>query len=106
MVGSLTSKSLPAGDVPFSDSGEAISWLLFRPIVGIVMGVLIYLMLIAGLFVFADGTNPRTPKLLWVIAFVGGFSDGLFINLLQKLIGSFLPTESQATLDNQQEPKE
>ena len=89
MIGSLTSMLLRAGQLPFTDRTEAYRWLLFRPIVGIVMGVLTYLMVIAGLIVFAGTANTQTPELIWIIAFVGSFSDSLSINLLQKLLGRF-----------------
>lgn len=92
-IGSLTSMLIRAGNFPFADRNEAMRWLLFRPIVGIVMGVLTYLMVVAGLIVFAGIANPKAPELLWVIAFVGSFSDTLSINLLQKMLGKFESAE-------------
>lgn len=89
IIGSLTSMLIRAGNFPFADRTEAMRWLFFRPIVGLVMGVLTYLMVVAGLIVFAGNANPQTPELLWVIAFVGSFSDTLSINLLEKLLGKF-----------------
>ncbi|MGR9115818.1 MAG: hypothetical protein ACU85E_08630 [Gammaproteobacteria bacterium] len=89
VIGSLTSMLLRAGHFPFTDRSEAYRWLLFRPIVGVVMGVLTYLMVIAGLIVFAGTSSTQTPELLWIIAFVGSFSDDLSINLLQKILGRF-----------------
>src|SRR4029077_18040589 len=38
-------------------------------------------------FIDAGGANPKSPELLWVIAFVGSFSDTLSINLLQRVLG-------------------
>ncbi len=55
------------------------------------MGVLTYLMLKAGLLVFTGQGTAQAPELLWVIAFVGSFSDTLSINLLQRLLGRFEP---------------
>lgn len=95
IIGSFTSMLLRAGQFPFSDINEAIRWLLFRPIVGLVMGLLTYLMLIAGLIVFAGDTSTQAPELIWVIAFIGGFSDTLSINLLQRLLGRFRPVETE-----------
>ncbi len=89
VIGSLTSMLFRAGYFPFTDRSEAYRWLLFRPIVGVVMGVLTYLMVTAGLIVFAGTANTQTPELLWIIAFVGSFSDNLSINLLQKVLGKF-----------------
>jgi len=89
VIGSFTSMLFRAGYFPFTDRSEAYRWLLFRPIVGVVMGVLTYLMVTAGLIVFAGNANTQTPELLWIIAFVGSFSDNLSINLLQKVLGKF-----------------
>ena len=102
VIGSLTSMLLRAGSIPFTDRSEAHRWLLYRPIVGVVMGVLTYLLLITGLIVFVGDTTTRTPELLWVIAFAGSFSDTLSINLLHKALGRFEPidrreNESKAT---------
>lgn len=95
VIGSFTSMLLRAGQLPFSNPQEALRWLLFRPIVGVVMGLLTYLMVTAGLIVFAGTGKAQTPELLWVIAFIGSFSDTLSINLLQRVIGRFqTPEES------------
>jgi hypothetical protein len=92
IIGSLTSMLLRSGQNPFSDFNEALRWLLFRPIVGVVMGVMTYLMLTTGLIVFVGpekATQPQTPELIWVIAFLGSFSDTLSINLLENILGKF-----------------
>ena len=91
IIGSFTSMLLRAGSFPFSNRVEAIRWLLFRPVVGVVMGVMTYLMLTAGLIVFAGSSTTQTPELIWVIAFVGSSSDTLSVNLLQRVIGRFEP---------------
>jgi hypothetical protein len=88
-IGSFTSMLLRAGQFPFVDTSEAYRWLLFRPIVGVVMGVLTYLMVVTGLLVFAGSVSPKSPELLQVLAFVGSFSDTLSINLLQRILGQF-----------------
>jgi hypothetical protein len=94
-LGSMTSMLLRAGQLPFSHTAEALRWLLFRPIVGMVMGVLTYLMVTAGLLVFAGTSQTQTPELLWIIAFIGSFSDTLSITLLQKIVGTFQPVEAK-----------
>ena len=94
VIGSFTSMLLRAGYFPFQDKTQAFRWLLFRPIVGVVMGVLAYLMVIAGLIVFAGKATPQTPELLWVISFVGSFSDTLSINLLQRILGRYETVEA------------
>jgi hypothetical protein len=97
VIGSLTSMLLRAGSTHFADFGEAIRWLLFRPVVGLVMGVLTYLIVATGLLVFAGSSDTRAPELVWLIAFAGSFSNTLSIHLLQKLLGSFQTAEASST---------
>jgi hypothetical protein len=93
LIGTFTSMLLRCLHSPFADRTEALRWMLFRPVVGVVMGVVMYLMVIAGLLVLAGTREARTPELLWIIAFVGSFSDTLSINPLQRLLGRFRPVD-------------
>jgi len=95
-AGSLTSMLLRAGQTPFPNWWEAVRWVLYRPLVGVVMGALLYLLVKGGLIVFSasgDGVAPRA-ELIAVIAFAGSFSDELSVNLLQKVIGRFRTTDA------------
>jgi hypothetical protein len=106
VIGSLTSMLLRAGQLPFDNINDGIRWVLFRPIVGVVMGILTYLMVTAGLIVFAGSGQSKTPELLWVIAFIGSFSDNLSINLLHKIIGEFRVHESKDKSKSREAKKE
>jgi len=98
LLGSLTSMLYRAEKMPFRDINEGMSWILHRSIVGIVMGVMTYLMLITGLIVFAgQETTIQVPQLVWVLAFLGGFSDSLSMELLQKISGKISPSEDKKT---------
>jgi hypothetical protein len=93
IIGTFAGMLMRAGHFPFADRGEALRWMLLRPVVGVVTGVLMYLAVIAGLLVFVGASEPQTPELLWIIAFAGGFSDTLSVGLLQKLLGRFRPVD-------------
>jgi len=72
---------------------DEIRWLIARPIIGIVMGALSYLAIISGLFIFGStvGVDPNSsiarPQLLWVVAFLGGFSDKFFEAIINAVVG-------------------
>lgn len=72
---------------------DEIRWLIARPIIGIVMGALSYLAIISGLFIFgsAVGVDPNPsiarPQLLWVVSFLGGFSDKFFESIINAVVG-------------------
>ncbi len=89
-----------------------LDWLIGRPIVGIIMGSVVYLAVAASLTavgsapvdaviadvpaeaVVGDGpvdSSENTPKpyLLWALSFIGGFSDKFAILLFDNLVGKF-----------------
>ena len=53
------------------------------------MGVMTYLLVVSGLIVFAKDGDPKTPELLWILAFAGAYSDTWAVGLLEKLLGEF-----------------
>lgn len=58
-------------------------WLLWRPIVGMIMGCVVYLAISAGLVVLGSDdisnlSNARNQFFLWALAFMGGFSDKIY----------------------------
>jgi hypothetical protein len=63
---------------------------VLRPFIGILMGAVIYLVVKSGLIVFGNIPNPQVanPELLWVFAFIGGFSEGITGRALQLIEGS------------------
>lgn len=87
---------------------DEIRWLIARPIIGIVMGALSYLTIISGLFIFgsAVGVNsdPSTarPQLLWVVAFLGGFSDKFFEAIISAVVGRISSPKQEAPTNQKQ----
>ena len=73
---------------------DEIRWLIARPIIGIIMGALAYLAILSGLFIFgtavgAETTGSARPQLLWLVAFLGGFSDKFFETVINGIVGKF-----------------
>ena len=59
------------------DRLEARKWMIYRPIMGIILGLIVYLFFTSGLVGFL-GIDPKTihaSQAAWVIAFIGGFSE-------------------------------
>jgi hypothetical protein len=78
-------------------------WLIARPIIGIIMGAVVYLALVSGLVlistnggggaansvVSADGTLASTGtrmEAFWIIAFLAGFSDKFYLGVIDLLV--------------------
>ncbi len=72
-------------------------WLIARPIIGIIMGTLVYLALVAGLIVFTPAQSGATSAIdiqksgqlaqYWIVAFLGGFSDKFYEKIIEWLVG-------------------
>ncbi len=80
--------SISKGD----DIADPLRWLFSRPLTGVVMGSITYLIIKVGLMTFAPGTptgNLGTVHLMWLVAFLAGFSDRFSDSLLRSLIGRF-----------------
>jgi len=83
---------------------KEIRWLIARPVIGIVMGALSYLAIVSGLFIFGTATGTADPgatiarpQLLWMLAFLGGFSDKVFEAVVNAVVSRLSgPESSQA----------
>lgn len=86
-----------------SNVSNRLRWLVVRPVVGIIMGVVIALALQGGLFLL--DANPESSveinmQVLSLFAFLGGFSDRLFEGILDSIVGRF----AGATPENKTAP--
>jgi hypothetical protein len=79
-----------AGD---SELNDPLRWLFARPLMGVIMGTIAYLVLKAGFITLQEGSSARGTKLneqvLWLIAFLAGFSDRFSDMLLRNTVGRF-----------------
>lgn len=63
-------------------------WLIAKPVIGTVMGGLVYLLAVCGELFLNSKTQIDNIQLLCVAAFIGGFSDRFSIDLITKIAGS------------------
>jgi hypothetical protein len=85
----------------FSMSGDRqledpLRWFFSRPLTGVVMGSITFLVIKVGLLTFTPGATSETAvasvankELMWLVAFLAGFSDRFSDSLLKSLIGKF-----------------
>lgn len=67
-----------------SGVGNGLRWVLARPIVGVLMGSVVYLVMVTGLLLVGATAKPQV-ELFWLFAFIGGFSDTIFEGVVQKV---------------------
>jgi hypothetical protein len=71
---------------------DPVRWLFARPLTGVVMGSITYLVVRVGLTTIMPGQTAETlgsKELMWMIAFLTGFSDRFCDTLLKALVGRF-----------------
>jgi hypothetical protein len=79
-------------------------WLIARPIIGIIMGAVVYLALISGMILVtqngggaavAAGANPPAIRMesFWIIAFLAGFSDKFYLGVIDLLVARTVRSE-------------
>jgi hypothetical protein len=75
-----------------------VRWLIARPVIGIIMGAVVYLALISGLVLIGAGPssttiNPLAPpgrlEFYYVVAFLAGFSDKFYVGVINLLTEKF-----------------
>lgn len=84
-------------------------WLIARPIIGVIMGAVVYLALISGLVLIStSGGAPADPAVsaegaitspgvrmeaFWIIAFLAGFSDKFYLGVIDLLVARTVSTK-------------
>lgn len=77
-----------SGDVELQDP---LRWLFTRPITGVVMGVVSYLIMKVGLLSItgSEDIDLAGSEIFWIVAFISGFSDRFVDSFLKTLVGQF-----------------
>jgi hypothetical protein len=92
-IGSLTAVLYRFNSSSNIELQDPLRWLFTRPLTGIVMGSFAYLIFKIGLLSIAtegiDTTAIASSEILWVVAFIVGFSDRLADSILRTLVGRF-----------------
>ena len=91
IIGSFASMLYRFNRNPIYDFGNAIKWLITRPIQGLVLGAALYLILISGQYFFTgktEGFNDNQEIILF-ISFLIGFSDKFTENTINILINKY-----------------
>lgn len=86
---------------------ELYTWVVAKPIIGLVMGAVVYFVALGGgRLVGADLLKPDgKPKdfntILWLnaLAFIGGFSDRFSVALINRITGGFLEKTDKGSSD-------
>ena len=89
-----------------------LDWLIGRPIVGVIMGSVVYLAIVATSTTIIGGdvqanaaATASKPYLLWALSFIGGFSDKFAILLFDNLVGKYTTGAKEGNPSTQPVPE-
>lgn len=68
-----------------SQTARFYTWLVAKPIVGMVFGAIVYFLAVSGELALNGRTQISNIELLNVLAFLGGFSDRYSVDLLDRI---------------------
>lgn len=76
-----------------------LRWLIARPLIGIIMGAVVYLALNTGLILF--GANPPPAQtahkeVYWIVSFLAGFSDKFYLGVINLLVERTIPIHNHS----------
>lgn len=80
----LTNIRMP-GEKKIANKSDLVIWMIVKPIIAIIMGMLTYSVLMGGNMVFNGVREVNNIDVLNVIVFIAGFSDTYSINYFYKL---------------------
>jgi hypothetical protein len=90
-IGSFTAILYRFNNSPLIELQDPLRWLFTRPLTGVMMGAITYLVISVGLITISPGRNTPigSKELIWLIAFLAGFSDRFADAMLKSLVGRF-----------------
>jgi hypothetical protein len=91
-VGSLTAMLYRFNKTSDVEMADPLRWLFTRPVTGVVMGVVAYLVLKVGLVSLGSSIDVQKlgmHEFMWLFSFIVGFSDRYCDAILRSLVGRF-----------------
>lgn len=96
LIGSFAAMIHRFNRMPIYDFGDAVKWLLTRPVQGAVLGSAFYLVLMAGLFLLTggatkdpSGVSKIKDEVVLVLSFLVGFSDKFADSVFNTLVETY-----------------
>jgi hypothetical protein len=77
---------------------EPTKWLITRPLIGVLMGIIAYYVISVGFVIVTTGSDTEAviaPQVLWLAAFIVSFSDQLAEKFLRTIAGKFGGDENE-----------
>lgn len=112
LIGSFAAMIYRFNRQPIHDFGNAIKWMITRPVQGVVLGSAFYLVLVSGLFLFTGGTSTNvsdtaktSEEIILILSFLVGFSDRFADTVFNTLIDKYSKETKKQEIINNNEKK-
>lgn len=86
------------------ESDALYPWIVAKPVVGIVMGAIVYFIALSGELALNGKTEINNIAFLNILAFLGGFSDRFSLDLLEKIAGRVSKGKSEQESNKGDDP--
>lgn len=87
--------------VGVGDTGsiELYAWAIAKPVIGTVMGGIVYFLAVSGELFLNGQTQVKNTQFLCVLAFLGGFSDRFSIELINRIAAESISRERKPSTE-------
>ncbi|MER3467177.1 MAG: hypothetical protein C4312_00805, partial [Thermoflexus sp.] len=75
---------------------QYVMWYLVQPLLGSMIGMIIYMVITVGFLTVQGTPNPANPLFMYLIAFVAGFRQRFFLELIDRIVQTFTPNPRSA----------
>jgi len=70
---------------------QYVMWYLVQPILGSMIGMIIFMIITVGFFTIQGTPAPANPLFMYLIAFIAGFRQRFFLELIDRIVQTFTP---------------
>ncbi len=70
---------------------QYVMWYLVQPILGSMIGMIIYMIVTVGFLTIQGTPTPANPLFMYLLAFIAGFRQRFFLELIDRIVQTFTP---------------
>ncbi len=70
---------------------QYVMWYLVQPILGSMIGMIIYMIITVGFLTIQGTPTPANPLFMYLLAFIAGFRQRFFLELIDRIVQTFTP---------------
>ncbi|MCS7251309.1 MAG: hypothetical protein NZ572_02555 [Thermoflexus sp.] len=76
---------------------QYVMWYLVQPLLGSMIGMIIYMIITVGFLTIQGVPTPANPLFMYLLAFIAGFRQRFFLELIDRIVQTFTPNPRSNT---------